>query len=570
MKLTLKTLEKNNRSLFIYYPQGGPRTPFKRCSITILRESADEASVRCLLDETGLAELAEKEQIILSFPNPTASGWNAALDPAGPDDLAALLDMQASLEFDREIEPAQAATGVPPSFDTMLQTYHPMNDTKYVAGVGSGASMALALAACKPPFVAAVLAVGGQLSAAARTQATFAPLPVYLVNADMATRDYFIKANNAEITASGQNAGQVTYACAYNPLQQVITAHGLATLTRDLINSVFADFFRKIRRTNTGKLGDVEPRVDLVQVGFEIFLEDTRLGDQDGIPHTWFTHVPASAKANPAAKVPLMVFFHGGSDNPQEAADMTKFHELGEREGFITVYPWGSNRASWNSNMDLTQMDDMAFSVALIQYMIANYPVDAQRVYLSGFSNGAAMAQIVAMVHPELIAAICHIDANWPGDRVGVTNVDYKTFRPTALALQKKETYDWRVPVWYTYGNREPSYPVYKGCTQQNQYDFWKLYNNITIKPTPPRETPDPSGCGVPGDEYELLKPSARHPHHEYDVQRFFTNDPVPRNYYNYIIMRDKGHEVAEKDPTLGWQFVKQFKRNPDGSVGRV
>ena len=104
----------------------------------------------------------------------------------------------------------------------MLQTYHPMNDAKYLAGVGTGASMALALAACRPPFVAAVLAVGGQLSAAALAQATYAPLPVYLVNGDAATRDYFIKANDAQTTATGQNAGQLTYACVYNPLQQVI------------------------------------------------------------------------------------------------------------------------------------------------------------------------------------------------------------------------------------------------------------------------------------------------------------------------------------------------------------
>jgi poly(3-hydroxybutyrate) depolymerase len=564
MKLTLKTLEKHNRSLYIYYPEGGPRTPFKRCSITVLREGSDEASVRKLLDEAGLADLAEKKQLILSFPNPTEAGWNFALDAGGPDDLTVLQDMLGSLEFDRAIEPAIQATGIPPSFDTMLQTYHPMNDAKYLAGVGTGASMALALAACKPQFIAAVLALGGTLAASALSQATYAPMPAYLISSNDDTRAYFAKANDAQVCACSE-----CY-CAYNPLQKVISVEGPTAFSNSLFQQVFDTFFRTVRRTNTGKLGDVEPRIDTDTAGFEIFLEDTRLGDQNNLPHTWFTYVPAAVKANPAKKVPLMVFYHGGSDNPAEAADMTKFHELGEQEGFITVYPWGSNRASWNSNMELAQMDDMAFAVALIQYMIANYPVDAQRVYLSGFSNGAAMAQIVAMVHPELIAAICQIDANWPGDRSGITEIDYNTFRPMALALQKKETFDWRVPVWYTYGNREPSYPVYKGCTQQNQYDFWKLYNNITIRPTPPRESPDPSGCGVPGDQYELLKPSTRHPHHEYDVQRFFTNDAEPQNYYNYIIMRDKGHEVAEKDPYLGWLFVKQFKRNSDGSVGLV
>ena len=55
--------------------------------------------------------------------------------------------------------------------------------------------------------------------------------------------------------------------------------------------------------------------------------------------------------------------------------------------------------------------------------------------------------------------------------------VDYADIRPMALAMSKKEKYDYRMPVWYTYGTREPSYPVFRGSTQQHQYDFWKQYN---------------------------------------------------------------------------------------------
>ncbi len=87
-----------------------------------------------------------------------------------------------------------------------------------------------------------------------------------------------------------------------------------------------------------------------------------------------------------------MIFYHGGSDNPTEAAEMARFHEIGEKEGFITVYPWGSNRCSWNIFMNEEEMDDVAFSEALISYMTVHYPVDPSRVYLSGFSNGASGA----------------------------------------------------------------------------------------------------------------------------------------------------------------------------------
>jgi len=126
------------------------------------------------------------------------------------------------------------------------------------------------------------------------------------------------------------------------------------------------------------------------------------------------------------------------------------------------------------------------------------------------------------------------------------------------------------LPVWYTYGTREPSYPVHDKCSQQHQYDFWKKYNNIRIKPTPTKENPHSSGCGVVGDKTEILKPCERHPHHQYDVQRFYTKDEWHENLYNFVLMKEKGHDVASMDSVLGWRYVKQFKRNSDGSVGLV
>ena len=47
-------------------------------------------------------------------------------------------------------------------------------------------------------------------------------------------------------------------------------------------------------------------------------------------------------------------------------------------------------------------------------------------------------------------------------------------------------------------------------------------------------------------------------------------------HYDDYVVLpgsmltNDKGHEVAPMDPVLGWNYVKQFRRNPDGTVGLV
>lgn len=570
MKLILKTMERAaGRSMFLYFPEGPARTAFKRSVMTVFRDSDSEASVRALLEEGGLARLAEDEQIILAFPNPVDGAWNWQRDPYRADDMAFIRHIQGELNTETENRPAGAAPVtqgqlqniMAAMFARMAQTWHPMNDVKYLAGIGSGASMACTVAALEPTLAAAVFAEGAQLAPATVKDAAWAPVPAYLLRCPEQTVAYFLKANGA--VQEGEREGLSYYRNRVNPNQQMLVG------SEGSIPAAYRALMRHVRRPNTGKYGDIERRMlpEVDYANFELHLDETVLSD--GLAHTWFTHIPAAVKANPENKVPLMIMFHGASDNPAEAAEMSKFHELGEREGFITVYPWGTNKLTWNSDMTEGGPDDDAFTMALIDYMIANYPVDAGRVYLSGFSNGAAQAQVIGLCHPDRIAAVCPIDSNWPGNRMGVSEVDWHDVKPFRLAMELRERtgIDYRLPNWYTYGNREPSYPVYRGCTQQHQYDFWKLYNNIPIKPTPEMDQPHPCGCGVLGDRYERIEPSSVHSHHSYDVQRFVSRDPGAPNLFNYVVMLDKGHDIAEKDPELGWRFVSQFRRESDGSL---
>lgn len=566
MSLVFKKLSNSERSMYIYYPDYPMHNPYKLSSMTVLREDDKKESVEALL-ETGLAKLAEEYKLVLCFPNSAQGGWNYTLDSDKEDDLTAISQMQDSMNKEVDTPMTFNHLGIP-TLESMLSAWHLMFDTRYLCGIGEGASMAYTFAACKPDAVAGLFGIGGSLSEAAIKQSVKAPMHAVLLGADKGVSEYFVEANGAEAVdgeeVSGCELQWNYYRNPINKLQSITVSEQSTPVTEELLQYMWQQHFAKVRRMNTGAHGDVTARTDL-QKGFEWFIEDCAV---DGTPHTWLVHTPESVAANPEKKVPLMIFMHGGSDNPEEAAEMSKFHEIGEKEGFITVYPWGTNRAGWNSNMFPDEEDDTTYVCKLIDYLVEHNPIDAGRVYLSGFSNGAGMAQVVAMVCPGKIAAICPIDANWPGTRVGASKVDYRDVIPMAIALQKN--YDYRMPIWYTYGTREPSYPVYEGCSQQHQYDFWKLFNNIEVKFTPPQDNPHPCGCGVEGDVVEHPYPSEIYPHHHYSIQRFMSEDEGAENLYNYVIMHDKGHEVAPMDPVLGWEYVKQFRRNADGSVERV
>lgn len=562
MSLYEKRLSATGQTLFIHYPGEERRTPYKRSSITILMDDVRKETVEAMLDRADLRALSLNRDVILSFPTPPSGGWNAALDPSLPDGIAAFLQCQEAMSRPEDTPVEVNALGIPTT-DTMLSTWHAMNDVRYVIGLGSGADMALTLAACAPDHVAGVLALGGALEPAAMDKARHAPMPVMLCGGDKPTIDYFLHANGADVYQEPRHFA------AHNPCQSLWTLPPAQQLTPQLAHYAWDACFGSIRRSNTGDHGDCVPRMKLEKAGLQYVIEnDTLL--PDGLKHTWFAHVPEQARQNPEKQVPMLIFFHGGSDNPAEAAEMTKLHELGEKESFITVYPWGGNRCGWNMHLDPSEPDDVAFTLHLIDYMAANYPVDTSRVYLSGFSNGAGFAMAVGLMHPERIAAIFPIDSNWPGVRIGAVEVDPMSVPAFRYAAAVKNARDLRLPVWYTYGTREPSYPVYQGCSQQHQYDFIKWYNNIEVMPTPPRDAPHPCGCGVPGQAQEQLSPSTRYPHHRYHVHRFFSRDEQPLNLYNYVMLHHKGHDVAEQDTHLGWQYVRQFRRAEGGMLMRI
>lgn len=414
--------------MYLYFPPIPKHSPYKRCSVTVLLDRVDREAVERILEESGLEEMARERQLILAFPDPGPGGWDYERDPE------VIGQLQGAMTTEREIEPVQTYFGIPTP-ESMLSSWHLMNDTRYLIGIGEkGAAMALTMAACCPANVAAVMTMGGSLPEAALKKAVYSPVPVWLCGADAQTVSYFISAGGA------RKVSEKRWACPVQPLQ-CVELHPEAELTSAFLNRVWDEFFRKVRRTNTGRCGNVVHRTDIGEYGGEYFIENTQLGDQENMPHTWLTFVPQCVRDLPEGeKAPLMIFYHGGSDNPTEAAEMARFHEIGEKEGFITVYPWGSNRCSWNIFMNEDEPDDVAFSEALIRYMIAQYPVDPSRVYLSGFSNGSSQAMVTAMVHPELIAAICPIDGNWPGERIGPSEVDYEQIRPMALARQIRKT----------------------------------------------------------------------------------------------------------------------------------
>lgn len=125
------------------------------------------------------------------------------------------------------------------------------------------------------------------------------------------------------------------------------------------------------------------------------------------LPRTYLVHVPASYTG--ASDVPLLLDFHGGGKDAWNERGASGQLAESDKRGFISVWPNGI-ALTWNgygcclaSNM--IAVDDVAFVRAIIAAMKQRASIDSNRVFVTGISNGGALAQRVACEAADVVRA---------------------------------------------------------------------------------------------------------------------------------------------------------------------
>jgi len=136
---------------------------------------------------------------------------------------------------------------------------------------------------------------------------------------------------------------------------------------------------------------------------------ETVVIEHDGREREYRVFVPRriNRKNDPA---PLVVCLHGGGGNASQVSRMGMSGKATKHQ-FVVAYP-NAIDSHWNDGRDAPryaehdqEIDDVAFILKVVDELKANCPIDSDRVFVMGVSNGGFMSQRLAMEHSQVFSA---------------------------------------------------------------------------------------------------------------------------------------------------------------------
>jgi poly(3-hydroxybutyrate) depolymerase len=372
---------------------------------------------------------------------------------------------------------------------------------------------------------------------------------------------YWMKVNGVSKTAAARTIGgfsTLVYGNAQNEAQQVrMTAVAPATAYNEaMAAAIWSDLFKHVARWTSSPNGDLGRMLSEAEVNASFQVKSIDVGN--GEPYKYYVKVPSTARQG--QPLPIVICAHGANFPAWLYLSQIRMHELGEKEGFITVYPNGRNNM-W----DFSRADgpDQQFIEKMIQEVVATYGADRSRVYMQGFSLGSGLSFMLGITRPDLFAAVS------PNNGIGPPSKEVQQWVDSVKAKS-----DARIPAMIVYGDVDSAASVDGHIPAQgvlrDAIDLLKKYNNIT---TPDRtEKLNSKNTAA----YDVLVPGAkpirgavdkRYPDGRFQIYQYSSADPRPLDLFAFVWVTDLTHGADVREAKLEWDFFKRWRRNPDGTL---
>ena len=181
-------------------------------------------------------------------------------------------------------------------------------------------------------------------------------------------------------------------------------------------------------------------------ITFDAGLHDLSI-EHNGRERSCLVYIPEIAAAQAHLKRPVIFMLHGGVGDPDRSRVLTNygFESIADSEDAIIVYPagiekqWNDDRSGIEHITDEENIDDVGFLERLANFTIEHYNVNAEHVFITGFSNGGMMTM-----------------------RMSRESSVFKSFAPVGASMpteMQTMSLTYSVPMLFIFGNTDPRMP---------------------------------------------------------------------------------------------------------------
>ncbi|MFM7140352.1 MAG: alpha/beta hydrolase family esterase, partial [Alphaproteobacteria bacterium] len=195
-----------------------------------------------------------------------------------------------------------------------------------------------------------------------------------------------------------------------------------------------------------------------------------------GVDRRYVLDVPSAP--DPRTPLPLLLDFHGLGHSGAGVWKVSGFRALARETPFVTAYPEGlpvrlvtPTRVFEGVGWEVQRIEgnrDLAFVSALVDRIAGEYCIDLARVWATGFSNGAFLAQLLGCTMADRIAAVAPVSGG------ALRDVSCEPSRP--------------VPILIHHGRWDPIIPVGQGRAAR---DAWTKVDACTVDAPGPAQSPN-------------------------------------------------------------------------------
>jgi poly(3-hydroxybutyrate) depolymerase len=461
----------------------------------------------------------------------------------------------------------------------------------YITGVGAGARVAQEFVLNRPGIFAALATVDGGAYDAAYMHANEAaqgyfqymregknakpvwtelkkdvPVAAWLLTTETSNAPvgklakYWKRADAVSEKSQSVSIGGLESVVHRNPVHEVqqvrTTVLGeAAKYDSGLVSTIWHDFFEHVGRwpsAPNGQLGSLLTESEVAKTF------DVRMIEIGGLTYKYYVKAPSTYRKGQA--LPLVLAAHGAFFPATQYLNQIKMHEVGEKEGFITVYLSGQ-RNQWQFTDP--NGPDAQYVLRTIDEVSKDYGVDKRRVYMQGFSLGSGLTYMMGITHSATFAAVS------PNSGIGPMSPEVE-----ARAADIRKERDLRIPMMLLYGDvdtgastdaKVPAEGVLRGAI-----DEMKRLNGIKTADKVQRyESPnsDPYDILVLGGKRVASGKDSRYPAGRFQINEYLSSDPIALNLFSFVWTMDLPHAADPRTAQLEWDYFKRWQREPDGSL---